>query len=124
MDRMSSICEDNQDCINILLHESFSFSQSARLQVPVSKQFPWDLSWLPLLKEEQGTAVVLQKFGFNLLPHSLVSKLLVEGKFDSFNVMAKFNGWAKLQVHALLNSRKSKQEKCLPIYFLIKKYSG
>lgn len=34
--------------------------------------------------------------------------------------MAKFNGWAKFQVHTFLNRGKSEQEKCLPIYFLSK----
>lgn len=55
-----------------------------------------------------------------LLGPVLVGKLLVEGKFNPFNVMAKFNGWAKFQVHTLLNCGKSEQEKCLPIYFLSK----
>lgn len=49
---------------------------------------------------------------------SSVCKLLVEGKFDPLNVMAEFNSWSKLQVHALLNSGQGQQQQCLAINFL------
>lgn len=69
----------------------------------------WPFLAFPAEGREQDAAIVLWKFSFNfLLPSSLVSKLLVEGEFDPFNVMAKFNGWAKFQIHAFLNSGKSK----------------
>jgi len=49
---------------------------------------------------------------------SSVSKLLVKGKFDPLNVMAKFNRWPKLQVHTLLNSGQGQQQQCLAINLL------
>lgn len=51
---------------------------------------------------------------------SLVSKLGVEGHFDSLDLMTEFDGGAELKVHAFLDCRKGQQQQGLSINVLEK----
>ena len=51
---------------------------------------------------------------------SSVGKLLIKSKLDPLYVMAKLDGRAQLQVHALLNGGKGKEQKGLPIDLLLR----
>lgn len=47
-----------------------------------------------------------------------VGILFIEREFDSLNLVAELDGWAQLEVHALLNSRKGQQEEGLAVNVL------
>lgn len=52
------------------------------------------------------------------IPRQLRSKLLIKCQLDPLNVVAQFDGWSQLQVHALLHSWEIQQEKRLSVNLL------